>query len=167
MIFNEYYNNSILLCCKKDNEFKEAFEEFVNNLPEEVISRCKKVKRFGKEIDDCDYELELVEEGIEFSVGFGTLLNVSKITPRMMKEVYNTPHIENEMICELFDVVSYSKRNENCNEEVGYEFSLVNIDNKINLKVSKTINDEVTKEEMFELSEEEVKSLVYKNILKR
>ena len=167
MIFNEYYNNSLLLCCKKDNEFKEAFEELVDGLPEVVISRCKKAKRFGKEIDDCDYELELVEEGIEFSVGFGTLLNVTKITPRMMKEVYKTPHIENEMVCECFDVVSYTKCNENPHEEIGYDFSLLNIDDKINLKVVKTINHEITKEEMFELTEEEIKSLVYKNILKR
>ena len=167
MIFNEYYNNSILLCCRKDNEFKEQFEKLVNSLPEQIISRCKKVRNFEKEVGESYYELQLVDEGIEFSVDYDTLLNIAKITPRMMKEVYQSSQKEGEFRHEVWDVLSYSKIDEDENKEVEYDFTLDNIDNKIYLKVEKMINNEVVKEEKFELTKEEVESLVRKNIFKR
>ena len=167
MIFNEYYNNSILLCCRKNNEFKEQFERLVNSLPEQVISKCKKVRNFEKEVGESYYELQLVDEGIEFSVDYDTLLNITKITPRMMKEVYQSSQKEGEFRHEVWDVLSYSKIDEDENKEVEYDFTLDNIDNKIYLKVEKMINNEVVKEEKFELTKEEVESLVHKNIFKR
>ena len=167
MIFNEYYNNSILLCCRKNNEFKEQFERLVNSLPEQIISKCKKVRNFEKEVGASYYELQLFDEGIEFSVDYDTLLNIAKITPRMMKEVYQSSQKEGEFRHEVWDVLSYSKIDEDENKEVEYDFTLDNIDNKIYLKVEKMINNEVVKEEKFELTKEEVESLVRKNIFKR
>lgn len=167
MIFNEYYNNSILLCCRKNNEFKEQFERLVNSLPEQIISKCKKVRNFEKEVGASYYELQLFDEGIEFSVDYDTLLNIAKITPRMMKEVYQSSQKEGEFRHEVWDVLSYSKIDEDENKEVEYDFTLDNIDNKIYLKVEKMINNEVVKEEKFELTKEEVGSLVRKNIFKR
>lgn len=167
MIFNEYYNNSILLCCRKDNEFKEQFEKLVNSLPEQIISRCKKVRNFEKEVGESYYELQLVDEGIEFSVDYDTLLNIVKITPKMMKEVYQSSQKEGEFRHEVWDILSYSKIDEDENKEIEYDFTLDNIDNKIYLKVEKMINNEVVKEEKFELTKEEVESLVRKNIFKR
>lgn len=167
MIFNEYYNNSILLCCRKNNEFKEQFEKLVNSLPEQIISKCKKVRNFEKEVGESYYELQLFDEGIEFSVDYDTLLNIAKITPRMMKEVYQSSQKEGEFRHEVWDVLSYSKIDEDENKEIEYDFTLDNIDNKIYLKVEKMINNEVVKEEKFELTKEEVESLVRKNIFKR
>ena len=167
MIFNEYYNNSILLCCRKNNEFKEQFERLVSSLPEQIISKCKKVRNFEKEVGESCYELQLVDEGIEFSVDYDTLLNIAKITPRMMKEVYNSSQKEGEFRHEVWDVLSYSKIDEDENKEVEYDFTLDNIDNKIYLKVEKMINNEIVKEEKIELTKEEIESLVRKNIFKR
>ena len=167
MIFNEYYNNSILLCCRKNNEFKEQFERLVNSLPEQIISKCKKVRNFEKEVGESYYELQLVDEGIEFTVDYETLLNIAKITPKMMKEVYQSSQKEGEFRYEVWDVLSYSKIDEDEIKEIEYDFTLDNIDNKIYLKVEKMIDNEVVKEEKFELTKEEVESLVRKNIFKR
>ena len=158
-MFDEKFNTILNLLLDLDEEFNADFNKFYKKLPQSVLDKCAKCKRFEKETEDGCYSLEFYSRDghknneLEFDVSFFSdnddeaedwyLLNISKVCPEDLEELPQKEP-DKEYDVELVDEVgSFSldteKIKDGKNISFEYNFELYLAPDGVHLKMIKAV----------------------------
>lgn len=109
MIFNTKYNSIIDLMKQTSNNFGETYEFIVQQIPQEIIRKCRKCKYFSKDTKNAEYILFIEpNDAIELSIlnyakGTGVYLSLSELKKEDLEtmDIFDEDNPDNTCICNL------------------------------------------------------------------